>query len=131
MSVAAASRPRKFLRRLAAAGILLVAISGARTEDALAPEIETVAAAAGEVLAISDLCQWDLAPKIEKLFQNGAPKVRMSQRQQQDIRAKVTEAQNATFGGLSPAGRARMKVDICKPAEREYLEKMIAGMSFD
>jgi|HubBroStandDraft_6_1064221.scaffolds.fasta_scaffold253298_2 hypothetical protein len=103
----------------------------AGAEDTLASEIETLAAAAGEVLAIDDLCQWGLTPKVEKTIQDWVKKTGMSERKMPIIRERVTEARTSTFGNLSPAGRIRMKADICNPAERDYLERMISQISFD
>lgn len=93
--------------------------------------VEVMSAAVGEALALGDLCEWNFAPRVERLYQDGAKKLQMSSSQQRDLRGKVAAARQSTFGHLSATGQARMRADLCKPEERERLEGIIAKMSFD
>jgi hypothetical protein len=103
----------------------------APADDEITPELDVVVAAAAEVLAINDLCQWNLAPKVEAAFQDGAKELKMSARLQQNIRAAVTRLRKATFANLSPSARARTIQELCTPQERTFLERMITEISFD
>lgn len=93
--------------------------------------IEVATSALGEVLALSDLCGWDFAAKAEKLYRDGKKKLHLTAEQEKAIRAKVAAARSATFGHLSPEGRARVRVDVCKDEQRMRLEGILAGISFD
>ncbi len=93
--------------------------------------IEIMTAALGEVLALSDLCGWDFAAKVDRLYQDNKKALRLTAAQEKLIRAKVTAARSATFGHLSPDGQARVRVDVCKDEQRTRLEGILAGISFD
>jgi hypothetical protein len=107
----------------------LLSAMPARANDSA--EIDLLVATAGEVLAVDDLCQWDMAPRIEALLQAGAAKLKMPPPLQRELRAKIVEVRNSRFGGLSVSGRARTKTEICTPEERAFLEKLVGGLSFD
>jgi hypothetical protein len=113
------------------AALLPTPALAAPAADELTPEIELVAEGAGEVLAVDQLCQWDLAPKLEAALRAGAKEMKMSARLQQAIRAKVMEIRNAKFGNLTPAGRVRTKAELCTPEQRAFLGKLIAQISFE
>jgi hypothetical protein len=93
--------------------------------------IEIMTAAVGEVLALSDLCGWDFAAKVDKLFQDRKKALHLTAAQEKDIRSKVAMARNATFGHISADGQARLRVDVCKPEQRTRLDGILAGISFD
>jgi hypothetical protein len=93
--------------------------------------IEIMTAALGEVLALSDLCGWDFAAKVDRLYQDNKKALRLTAAQEKLIRTKVTAARSATFGHLSADGQARVRVDVCKDEQRARLEGILAGISFD
>lgn len=99
-------------------------------EDADAA-IDILASAAGEVLALGDLCQWDFAARIEKLQQSADKALRLTPAQQKDLHGRVTAVRRNTFGRFSAAGQARLRADVCTPEERIRLDGMIAKISFD
>lgn len=105
--------------------------SPARSDDDDDAAIDVLASAAGEVLALGDLCQWDFAARIEKLHQNAAKALRLTPAQQKDLHSRVTAVRRNTFGRFSAAGQARLRADVCTPEERIRLDGMIARMSFD
>jgi hypothetical protein len=130
-SATSATIGRDLRAAVLSAHILLVFLAlPARAEDERDEVLDPVAAAAGEVLAVSDLCRWDLAGEVEKAIEDGTKQIMLSSWQQQRLVAKIAEARQGTFGRLPEEGREKMKTDICKPAERDYLEKLIAGLSF-
>jgi hypothetical protein len=87
--------------------------------------------AVGEVLALGDLCGWNFAAKVDKLFIEGKKALRLTAAQEKDIRTKVAAARSATFGHLSADGQARVRVDVCKDEQRARLDGILAGISFD
>jgi hypothetical protein len=93
--------------------------------------IDVLTSAAGEVLALSDLCQWDFAARIEKLRHDAAKALRLTPAQQKDLQDRVTAVRRTTFGRFSAAGQARLRSDVCTPEERIRLDGMIARLSFD
>lgn len=93
--------------------------------------IEVMTAAAGEILALGDLCGWDFAAKVDKLYQNGKKALKLTAAQEKAIRAKVAAARSTTFRHLSADGQARVRVDVCKDEQRARLEGILAGISFD
>lgn len=93
--------------------------------------IEVMTAAAGEVLALGDLCGWNFAAKVDKLYQNGKKALKLTAAQEKAIRAKVEATRSTTFGHLSAEGQARVRVDVCKDEQRVRLEGILAGISFD
>jgi hypothetical protein len=93
--------------------------------------IETAIGAIGEVLAMGDLCDWNFSAKAEKLLQDGAKALQLNAAQLKDVRARIAETRQATFGRFSAAGQARLRVEVCKPEERVRLETMIGRISFE
>jgi len=93
--------------------------------------IDVLTSAAGEVLALGDLCQWDFAARIEKLRHDAAKALRLTPAQQKDLDRRVTAVRRSTFGRFSVAGQARLRSDVCTPEERVRLDGMIARLSFD
>lgn len=93
--------------------------------------IDVLTSAAGEVLALGDLCQWDFAARIEKLHQDAAKALRLTPAQQKDLHGRVAAVRRNTFGRFSAAGQARLRADVCTPGERTRLDGMIAKISFD
>lgn len=93
--------------------------------------LDVLASAAGEVLALGDLCQWDFATRIEKLHRDAAKALRLTPAQQNDLHNRVTAVRRNTFGRFSAAGQARLRGDVCTPQERVRLNEMIAKLSFD
>ena len=116
---------------LAALAAALSATPHAYADDEREAEIELIVATAGEVLAVNDLCEWDLLPKIEAAFVAGAKKLKLPQREQQSIRARVNQIRTGKFGNLSAGGRARTISELCTRQERLFLDKLIAEISFD
>lgn len=113
---------------------LMVFLSGTASVRADADDeaaIEIMVSAAGEVLALGDLCNWDFATAIEKLHQEAAKALKLTPAQQADLRNRVTAVRRNTFGRFSPEGQARMRADICKPDERARLNRMLEQISFD
>lgn len=126
---------RRMLRRtsltiLVAVG-LIVPTARSFADESEDGAVDIMTAAVGEVLAMSDLCGWDFAAKVEKLYQNGKSTLRLTTAQEKVIRAKVAAARGSTFGHLSPNGQARVRVDVCKDEQRARLEGILAGISFD
>jgi hypothetical protein len=120
--------------RLALIVLLTASVIGvptARADDDTDAAIETVSSTVGEVLALGDLCEWNFAPRVDKLIQDGAKVMRLSTAQLKDVRGKIATARRQTFGRFSATGQARMRADVCKPEERVRLEAMIAKISFD
>jgi hypothetical protein len=103
----------------------------APAQDKLPPEIEMVAAVAGDVLAVDDLCGWTLAPKVEAALRAAAKQLKLPDAQQRIVRAQIADIRKAKFGGLSPSARARTQGEICTPEQRAYLDKLIGSLSFD
>ena len=99
--------------------------------DELPPEIAVVVEGAGEVLAVDQLCQWDLAPKVEVVLRASAKEMKMSAKLQQTIRARLVEIRNAKFGNLTPAGRVRTKAELCTAEQRAFLDRLITQISFE
>jgi hypothetical protein len=117
---------------LALIGSILVAPAAqSHADESEDGTIEVVTSALGEVLALSDLCGWDFAAKVETLYRDGKKKLKLTAEQETAIRAKVAAARSTTFGHLSPEGRARVRVDVCKDEQRVRLEGILAGISFD
>lgn len=120
---------RHALTSLLVACTLVVPQARADEDDEAA--IDVMVSAAGEVLALGDLCGWDFPAKTEKLFRDAAKALQLTVAQQKDFRTKVIATRHATFGKFSAAGQARMRADVCKPEERARLEGIIAQISFD
>ena len=110
---------------------LALPVFAAPAADELTPEIEVVVEGAGEVLAVDQLCQWDLAPKVEAALRAGAKEMKMSAKLQQAVRARLVEIRNAKFGNLTPAGRIRTKAELCTAEQRAFLDKLIAQIAFE
>lgn len=113
---------------LAVASLILPAVRSNADENEDGT-IEIATAAVGEVLALSDLCGWDFAAKVETLYQNGKKTLKAAQ--EKVIRAKVAATRSATFGHLSATGQARVRADVCKDEQRARLEGILGGISFD
>jgi hypothetical protein len=112
-------------------GAIALPAAAAPAADELTPEIEMVVEGAGEVLAVDQLCEWNLAPKVEAALRAGAKEMKMSAKLQQAIRARLVEIRNAKFGNLTPAGRVRTKAELCTAEQRAFLDKLIAQIAFD
>ncbi len=54
--------------------------------------IEVITAALGEVLALGDLCGWNFAAKVDKLYQDSKKALNLTTAQEKVIRAKVATA---------------------------------------
>ncbi len=90
-----------------------------------------MAAAVGEVLAMDDLCRWDLKAKIDQKLTAAAIKLRLNASQQQRLRDRIDAERELVFGNVSAAGRERMRGDICQPEARARIESMVTRFSFD
>lgn len=109
---------RTTLTILVAVG-LIAPIAQSLADESEDGAIDSMTAAAGEVLAMSDLCGWDFAAKVENLYRNSSKKtLKLATAREQVIRAKVAVARSATFGHLSPNGLARVRSDVCKDEQR-------------
>jgi hypothetical protein len=110
------------MMRLVCRLVLTVAILLAPAEQPHADEsedgtIEVTTAALGEVLALGDLCGWDFAAKVDKLYQSGKTALNLS---------AAKEKRH-----LSAEGQARVRIDVCKEEQRTRLEGILGGISFD
>ncbi|MEH2508943.1 hypothetical protein V1291_000297 [Nitrobacteraceae bacterium AZCC 1564] len=111
--------------------VLLAPVAQPNADESKDGTIEVVTAALGEVLALGDLCGWDFAAKVDKLYQNGKKTLNLTAAQEKAIRTEVAAARNATFGHLSADGQARVRADVCKDEQRARLEGILDGISFD
>jgi hypothetical protein len=81
--------------------------------------------AVGYLLAQSDLCQWDLAAKIEKTYQDGFKTMGMTAAQQASAWSQAA-ARRKDLADLPAEAKTRMKTETCTPAFRARVEKDIA-----
>jgi hypothetical protein len=81
--------------------------------------------AIGYLLAQSDMCQWDLAEKIEKTYQDGFKTMGMTAAQQASAWSEAA-ARRKALADLPAEENTRMKAGICTPASRARVEKDVA-----
>ncbi len=77
--------------------------------------------AVGYLLAQSDLCEWNLAAKIEKTYRDGFQTMGMTQAQQASAWSEAT-ARRKALAALPAEARTRMKADTCTAASRSRVE---------
>lgn len=111
--------------------MLVALIPQSHADESEDGAIEVMTAAAGEVLALGDLCGWDFAAKVDKLYRDGKKALNLTAAQEKVIRGKVADARSGTFGHLSADGQARVRADVCKDEQRARLEGILSGISFD
>ncbi len=103
-------------------GLIIFVVAGLilPTAQSLADEsedgaVDIMTAAVGEVLAMSDLCGWDFAAKVEELYQNGKSTLKLTAAQEKVIRAKVAAARRRYI--RAPLGR-RNRRRSCRCLQR-------------
>jgi hypothetical protein len=89
------------------------------------PIVALLGPSVGYMLSQSDLCQWNLADKIKKTFQDDFKAIGMTDAQQATAWALAAEAQKR-LAGMPDEAKARMKTDTCNPASRLRVDHDLA-----
>ena len=111
--------------RLAAFALAgLVAVTALTSANAAVPSpvVALLGPSVGYLLSQSDLCQWGMADKITKTYQDGYKTIGMTAVQQATAWEQAAATQKR-MAGLSAAAREHMKADTCTPTARARVEK--------
>jgi hypothetical protein len=106
----------------ALAGLFAVTAVNSANAAVPGPVVALLGPSVGYLLSQSDLCQWGLAGKITKTYQDGYKAIGMTAAQQATAWEHATATQKR-MAGLSAEARDHMKAETCTPAARARVEQ--------